>query len=51
MRDFMDHVYAAFYEATGWSRDNSYAALNAIPDGERVKPPRTLNHQTSPSTA
>lgn len=33
MREFMEHVHAAFYEATGWSRDNSYAALNAIPDG------------------
>ncbi|PHH91704.1 hypothetical protein CDD83_10621 [Cordyceps sp. RAO-2017] len=33
MRDFMDHVHSAFDEATGWSRDNSYAALNATSDG------------------
>lgn len=33
MRDFMDYVHSAFYEATGWTRDNSYAALNATPDG------------------
>ncbi|KHN97590.1 uncharacterized protein MAM_04605 [Metarhizium album ARSEF 1941] len=29
MREFMDYVHSAFYEATGWRRDNSYAALNA----------------------
>ncbi|KAG6100407.1 hypothetical protein E4U30_004723 [Claviceps sp. LM220 group G6] len=28
MREFMDYVHSAFYEATGWSRDNSYAALD-----------------------
>ncbi|KJZ74747.1 hypothetical protein HIM_05864 [Hirsutella minnesotensis 3608] len=39
MREFMDHVHAAFYEATGWSRDNSYAALNASSDA-------LLNFQT-----
>ncbi|TWU71078.1 Mitochondrial distribution and morphology protein 10 [Metarhizium rileyi] len=32
MREFMDYVHGAFYEATGWSRDNSYAALNATSD-------------------
>ncbi|OAA74157.1 hypothetical protein ISF_01058 [Cordyceps fumosorosea ARSEF 2679] len=32
MREFMDYVHSAFYEATGWSRDNSYAALNATSD-------------------
>ncbi|PHH77705.1 hypothetical protein CDD82_3385 [Ophiocordyceps australis] len=32
MREFMDHVHSAFYEATGWRRDNSYAALNATSD-------------------
>lgn len=32
MRDFMDYVHSAFYEATGWTRDNSYAALNSTPD-------------------
>jgi distribution and morphology protein 10 len=33
MREFMDYVHSAFYEATGWRRDNSYAALNATSDG------------------
>lgn len=33
MREFMDYVHGAFYEATGWSRDNSYAALNSTSDG------------------
>ena len=33
MREFMDYVHGAFYEATGWNRDNSYAALNATSDG------------------
>ncbi|KID64988.1 mdm10-like protein, partial [Metarhizium hybridum] len=28
----MDYVHSAFYEATGWRRDNSYAALNATSD-------------------
>ncbi|KND89053.1 Mitochondrial distribution and morphology protein 10 [Tolypocladium ophioglossoides CBS 100239] len=32
MREFMDYVHSAFYEATGWSRDNTYAALNATSD-------------------
>lgn len=32
MREFMDYVHAAFYQATGWNRDNSYAALNQTPD-------------------
>ncbi|EHK21451.1 uncharacterized protein TRIVIDRAFT_180506 [Trichoderma virens Gv29-8] len=32
MREFMDYVHSAFYEATGWRRDNSYAALNATTD-------------------
>lgn len=35
----MDYVHSAFYEATGWSRDNSYAALNATSDA-------LLNFQT-----
>jgi distribution and morphology protein 10 len=34
MREFMDYVHSAFYEATGWNRDNSYAALNSTPDGK-----------------
>ncbi|CAM1509913.1 Fc.00g002480.m01.CDS01 [Cosmosporella sp. VM-42] len=34
MREFMDYVHSAFYEATGWNRDNSYAALNSTSDGE-----------------
>lgn len=33
MREFMDYVHSAFYEATGWNRDNSYAALNVTSDG------------------
>ncbi|KAG5938890.1 hypothetical protein E4U53_007928 [Claviceps sorghi] len=32
MREFMDYVHSAFYEATGWRRDNSYAALNGTSD-------------------
>ncbi|KAH7140690.1 hypothetical protein EDB81DRAFT_654747 [Dactylonectria macrodidyma] len=32
MREFMDYVHSAFYEATGWNRDNSYAALNSTSD-------------------
>ncbi|KAI9148037.1 Mitochondrial distribution and morphology protein 10 [Paramyrothecium foliicola] len=32
MREFMDYVHSAFYEATGWNRENSYAALNSTPD-------------------
>ncbi|KAG6034630.1 hypothetical protein E4U41_006476, partial [Claviceps citrina] len=39
MREFMDYVHGAFYEATGWSRDNSYAALNGTSDA-------LLNFQT-----
>ncbi|RSL95932.1 Mitochondrial distribution and morphology protein 10 [Fusarium oligoseptatum] len=39
MREFMDYVHSAFYEATGWNRDNSYAALNATTDA-------LLNFQT-----
>jgi distribution and morphology protein 10 len=33
MREFMDYVHSAFYDATGWNRDNSYAALNSTADG------------------
>ncbi|KAG6117743.1 hypothetical protein E4U13_000817 [Claviceps humidiphila] len=33
MREFMDYVHSAFYEATGWSRDNSYAALDGTSAG------------------
>ncbi|KAK5994670.1 Mitochondrial distribution and morphology protein 10 [Cladobotryum mycophilum] len=39
MREFMDYVHNAFYEATGWRRDNSYAALNSTTDA-------LLNFQT-----
>jgi distribution and morphology protein 10 len=35
MREFMDYVHSAFYEATGWNRENSYAALNSTSDGMR----------------
>lgn len=36
MREFMDYVHSAFYEATGWNRDNSYAALNVTSDGKTL---------------
>ncbi|CAI4219082.1 unnamed protein product [Parascedosporium putredinis] len=29
MREFMVHVQNAFYNATGWSQDNSYSTLNS----------------------
>ncbi|KAI0417014.1 hypothetical protein F5X98DRAFT_165527 [Xylaria grammica] len=32
MREFMDYIQSAFYGATGWNRDNSYATLNATSD-------------------
>ncbi|KAH8653527.1 hypothetical protein BX600DRAFT_515793 [Xylariales sp. PMI_506] len=32
MREFMDYIQSAFYDATGWSRDNSYSYLNATAD-------------------
>ncbi|GKT51652.1 mitochondrial distribution and morphology protein 10 [Colletotrichum spaethianum] len=32
MREFMSYVQSAFYEATGWNRDNSYSSLNATAD-------------------
>jgi hypothetical protein len=34
----MDYVHSAFYEATGWTRDNSYAALNSTTDGAAHTP-------------
>lgn len=42
MREFMDYVHSAFYEATGWRRDNSYAALNATSDGSHPPPPKNF---------
>ncbi|KAF4943629.1 hypothetical protein FGADI_13280 [Fusarium gaditjirri] len=57
MREFMDYVHSAFYEATGWNRDNSYAALNVTSDGmEPFSPtPRglrlTLSALASPNFA
>jgi distribution and morphology protein 10 len=33
MREFMDYVHSAFYDASSWNRDNTYAALNATSDG------------------
>lgn len=42
MREFMDYVHSAFYDATGWNRDNSYAALNSTADGVHNSP--TLPH-------
>lgn len=38
MREFMDYVHSSFYDATGWNRDNSYAALNSTIDGARTHP-------------
>lgn len=35
----MDYVQSAFYQATGWNRDNSYAALNSTSDGENSGQP------------
>ncbi|KAI0912925.1 hypothetical protein F4823DRAFT_121433 [Ustulina deusta] len=32
MREFMDYIQSAFYDATGWNRDNSYSTLNATSD-------------------
>ncbi|KAK2001155.1 hypothetical protein LX36DRAFT_570841 [Colletotrichum falcatum] len=32
MREFMSYVQSAFYEATGWNRDNSYSSLNVTAD-------------------
>lgn len=33
MREFMAYVQNAFYDATGWTHDNSYPSLNATADG------------------
>jgi mitochondrial distribution and morphology protein 10 len=49
MRDFMDYVHSAFYEATGWTRDNSYAALNSTPDGMFM--PSTASRRSLQHTA
>ncbi|UNI16515.1 Mitochondrial distribution and morphology protein 10 [Purpureocillium takamizusanense] len=56
MREFMDYVHSAFYEATGWRRDNTYAALNATSDSLLDFPtPRglrlTLSSLASPNFA
>ncbi|KAI2612490.1 uncharacterized protein GGS25DRAFT_121211 [Hypoxylon fragiforme] len=32
MREFMDYIQSAFYAATSWNRDSSYASLNATSD-------------------
>ncbi|KAM0323253.1 hypothetical protein ACHAQA_008844 [Verticillium albo-atrum] len=32
MREFMDYVRNAFYEATGWNRESSYSSLNSTAD-------------------
>ncbi|KAK4083913.1 uncharacterized protein Triagg1_1575 [Trichoderma aggressivum f. europaeum] len=48
MREFMDYVHSAFYEATGWRRDNSQALLNfSTPRGLRL----TLSALASPNFA
>ncbi|KAL6885231.1 hypothetical protein HDV57DRAFT_492425 [Trichoderma longibrachiatum] len=56
MREFMDYVHSAFYEATGWRRDNSYAALNSTTDALlNFRTPRglrlTLSALASPNFA
>ncbi|KAL5615049.1 hypothetical protein BROUX41_005113 [Berkeleyomyces rouxiae] len=33
MKEFMEAVQQAFYDATGWHRDNSYSSLDATADG------------------
>lgn len=33
MREFMAYVQNAFYDATGWTQDNSYPSLNSTADG------------------
>ncbi|PHH52040.1 Mitochondrial distribution and morphology protein 10 [Ceratocystis fimbriata CBS 114723] len=33
MREFMEAVQKAFYDATGWHRDNSYSSLDVTADG------------------
>lgn len=49
MREFMDYVHSAFYEATGWRRDNSYAALNATSDGSHpLRRPKNLLDSLAP---
>ncbi|KAI0480897.1 hypothetical protein GGR56DRAFT_295146 [Xylariaceae sp. FL0804] len=43
MREFMEYIQSAFYGATGWRRDGSYATLNATPDALlRFETPRGL---------
>ncbi|TQS33139.1 hypothetical protein Golomagni_06530, partial [Golovinomyces magnicellulatus] len=56
MREFMDYVHGAFYEATGWNRDNSYAVLNSTSDALlNFQTPRglrlTLSSLSSPNFA
>jgi mitochondrial distribution and morphology protein 10 len=33
MREFMDYVRSAFYNATNWNRESSYASLNSTANG------------------
>lgn len=33
MREFTQHILAAFYGATGWTEDNNYSELNATANG------------------
>lgn len=40
MREFMTYVQNAFYDATGWTQDNSYPSLNSTVDGRRSPRPR-----------
>lgn len=36
MREFMDYVRSAFYDATGWNRESSYSSLNSTADGTAI---------------
>ena len=45
MREFMEYVQSAFYDATSWSRDNSYSSLNATADGMRRLPISSIADQ------
>lgn len=38
MREFMAYVQNAFYDATGWTQDNSYPSLNSTADGASSSP-------------
>ncbi|KAF5659903.1 mitochondrial distribution morphology 10 [Fusarium circinatum] len=52
MREFMDYVHSAFYEATGWNRDNSDKSVAALLNFETPRGLRlTLSALASPNFA